>query len=106
MTISLPALPNLSLPSPPLIVRLIWPALIAGRIDDVVAAQPVDHQLVAGASALAIDTCAARPLTTIEPPLLTTLIWSAACVPLTVTVSRWPSPPGPPAVAPRSIATW
>ena len=56
-------------------------------------------------SAFAIVSCSARPFTINDPPLLTTLMLSPAAVPLTVTVSAWPSPTVPPRVAPRSMAT-
>ena len=51
-------------------------------------------------------TCAARPLTTIELPLVATLIWSLFAVPLVITVSAAPSPVPLPAGADRSMATW
>ena len=57
-------------------------------------------------SAPLIVTWAARPLTTIDAPLLATLMLSSPAVPLTVTVSAAPSPWPLPAVADRSIATW
>ena len=58
MTRSLPALPMIvSSPSPPLIVRLTWPALSAGGVDGVVAGEPVDDERVVPApSAPAIVT--------------------------------------------------
>ena len=57
------------------------------------------------ASAPLIVTCAARPLTATDEPLVTTLIVSSPAVPLTVTVSATPSPWPLPGIADRSMAT-
>ena len=55
-------------------------------------ASAVDDQRSLPASAPAIVTCAARPLTTTDAPLPATLMLSSPAVPLTVTVSAAPSP--------------
>ena len=76
------------------------------RVDGVVAAEPVDDERVVAALGAAIFTCAGSPLTDRPtPPLLTTLMWSSPAVPLTVTVSGWPSPPALPASPPGRSPT-
>src|SRR5262245_53062680 len=88
MTTSLPRLPVMvSLPAPPLIVRLIWPALSAEALMVSFPASPSMTSESLPPSVPAIVTCAAKPLTTTEAPLLATLMWSSPAVPLAVALA-------------------
>ena len=107
LTRSLPALPMMvSLPSPPLIVEADRLSGLERRgVDRVVAARPLTVSVSSPASACAIVTCAARPLTTIDPPAAATVMLSSPAVPLTMTVSACAVAAGRAGRRPRSIAT-
>ena len=93
MIMSLPPLPVIvSSPSPPLITRLIRPALSADASMVSLPPRPLMVSVSLAPSACAIVTCAASPLTVTAPPLLAILMASSPAVPLTMTLSGWPSP--------------
>ena len=104
---SLPALPVMvSLPAPPSMVRLIQLALSDDALMVSLPPRPLTTKVSRLGSAPTIVTSAASPLTkTAATSLLVRLIRSLPAVPLTVTVSAWPSPTPVPGVPARSIAT-
>ena len=105
---SLPPLPVImSLPAPPSTVSRTDARGQGRRVDGVVTSERVeDERVVSEPSVPLTATRAGRPATTKPDPAPMTLTESSPLVPLTMTVSAWPSPVPEPATPARSRLSW